>query len=295
MWEYGQANRLITLELAHARDCAYCAQPLHHIPPERFEAGVKVLLAQVSLCTNCGWWVVYRIHQNELARTAGMAENHSATVGSLIELDVSDLSVPLTELNQYLLAKADALYDVHPRRLEELVASVFEGLGWRTRVTGRSGDHGIDVVLENAANEVVGVQVKRYAKRRRIEAEQIRAFTGALVLSGRTRGVFVSTCDFRNGAKTAAAESTARGYAIELLDADGFLTALGAVHAPLFLPGAERLASYILQPGIHVGTGVHTEFTPGENLTDRQVIVQAFARSEMFPDDESGGECGDAG
>ena len=286
IWQYGHANRLVTLELAAARDCAYCSKPLLHVPPERFEASGKVLLAQVSICVICGWWVVYRVHQNEYERTAGLAEGYSATVGSLVELDVSDLSVPLTELNQYLLARSEALYDVHPRKLEELVASVFDGEGWRARVTGCSGDRGIDVVLERGEGEVVGVQVKRYARHRRIEAEQIRAFTGALVLSGQTMGVFVATFGFRKGAREAAAESAARGFPIELVDANRFLEALGARRVEHFSLEPEKLASYVLHAGAHVGTGLHTELTPGENLAARQIVLRAFTHEELVGADD---------
>jgi hypothetical protein len=95
MWDYGYANRRVTLDLARARECAFCNSPLFTVPAERFERETRVMLAQIRLCASCGWWVVYRVHQNEVGRTAGLAEGYSATVGCLVEFDVSDLSVPL--------------------------------------------------------------------------------------------------------------------------------------------------------------------------------------------------------
>lgn len=65
--------------------------------------------------------------------------------------------------------------DVHPRVLEQIVCSIFKDLGYKARVTAYSADGGVDVILDGANDNTVGVQVKRYKQERRIEAEQIRS------------------------------------------------------------------------------------------------------------------------
>ena len=61
-----------------------------------------------------------------------------------------------------------------------------------------SRDGGIDVViLDGDGGETAGIQVKPYAGK--IEAEQIRAFTGSLYLNEMTSGVFVTTSSFTKG------------------------------------------------------------------------------------------------
>jgi restriction endonuclease Mrr len=113
----------------------------------------------------------------------------------------------------------------------------------------------------------VGVQVKRYGAHRKIEAEQIRSFAGALLLDGKTRGVFVTTSDFRKGACQAAARYATIGYPIELMNASGFLEALGIAQIKTFVLDNERINKYVLTHGHHLGSGLHTEFVPGEDLT----------------------------
>ncbi len=280
MWDYAEASRIVTLESVASDTCIFCQRELVRIPSERFEAGTKVLLAQVSVCPACGWWSVYRVHQNEYERTAGLAEGYSGTIGCLKELDLADLSVPLSEVRQYFLAKKDSMVDAHPRLFEEVVASVFSALGWTTRVTAYSGDDGIDVVLDGPEDKTVGVQVKRNRPTRSIEAEQIRSFAGALLLNGLTRGVFVTTSKFRKGARRAATKYEAIGLPIQLLDAEGFLSALGVAQVSSFELTGERLASLILRPNVHIGSGEHKEYTPGEDLRDRPVLTQTFTRDE---------------
>jgi restriction system protein len=107
---------------------------------------------------------------------------------------------------------------------EEIVASVFRDLGYDARVTAYSGDDGVDVVLDGPSGVLIGVQVKRY--RDSIKVEQIRALTGALVLGGLTRGVFVTTSTFQKGAADTAERMATRGYQIELMNADRFYDAL---------------------------------------------------------------------
>lgn len=283
MWDYAEAGRLATLETAGATECIYCRASMLRLRAEKFkaEAGEEVMLAQLAICQACGWWNVYRVHQNYITRTAGLAEGYSGTIGSLKEFDLTDISAPLSEVRQYLLARHDELYSVHPRVFEEIVCSVFKDLGWHARVTAYAGDEGIDVVLDGPDGATVGVQVKRYGADRKIEAEQIRSFAGALLLDGRTRGVFVTTSDFRKGARRTAARYATIGYPIELVNASGFLEALGIAQTQSFKLDGERLARYVLTYG-HLGSGVHTEFVPGEDLTERPIAIQALARDELL-------------
>lgn len=251
-------------------------------PSESFEVNQKRLFVQLSICPQCGWWTVYRIHQGEFPRTAGIAESHSGNIGCLKELDLTDISIPLNEIRQYLLAKRESVYDVHPRRFEEIVSSVFSNLGWNARVTAYSGDDGIDVILDGPCNCTVGVQVKRNKKERKVEAEQIRSLAGALLLGGHTRGVFVTTSSFRSGAIEVAEKSSAIGYPIELIDAERFFQALGISQIKSFKPDQELLISYITKRGLHLGTGAEVPFISGEDLRKRLIVVGTLTKSELI-------------
>ncbi|HEX5715458.1 MAG TPA: restriction endonuclease [Thermoanaerobaculia bacterium] len=282
MWDYSEANRLLTLESVTAAACIFCRYEMLRLPAQKFEAGSKTLLAQISICRCCGWWSAYRVHQGEHARTAGIAEGYSGTLGCLKELDLNDVSVPLEAIRQHLAAKSDSIFNVHPRLFEDVVCGVFRDLGWQARATAYSGDDGIDVVLDGPEDCTIGVQVKRYRRERRIEAEQIRSFAGALLLKGHTKGVFVTTSDFRRGARRAASEYAAIGFPIELVNAKQFLKALGIAQIRTFQIDADRLVRYILGTCHHIGSGIHKEFVAGEDLTARPIAIQAFTRDELL-------------
>ena len=151
--------------------------------------------------------------------------------GVLRELDLTDLSTPIEELRSYLVAKYGDRFDVHPRKFEEIVGSVFADFGFRVRVTSYSGD-GIDVVVFDGKNDATtGIQVKR--QRGRVTAEQIRSFVGALVLQGLTTGIYVTTSTYQKGAqRTATAAQHTPGVAVSLMDATRFYDALKITQRP---------------------------------------------------------------
>lgn len=171
------------------------------------------------MCDQCGWWVVTESISREYMEDSEI--HYGKVVGTLKELDVRDLNEPIEELQRYLFANYEKRLMLHPRRYEEVVASVFRGVGYRVRLTSYSADGGIDIhVLNGIGNSVSGIQVKRY--RGKIEASQIREFGGALVLNGLTRGVHVTTSAYTRGAVTTADGLRERGLAIELVDSRKF-------------------------------------------------------------------------
>jgi restriction system protein len=206
-------------------NCPFCQQRLELL---RSESGATItarIFEQVAVCPACGWWRVEEgiFDEGDVPYAPFVSFALRGAAASLRELDLTDVRTPMEEVRAYLLAKYEARFQVHPRLMEETVASVFGSLGYSVRVTGRSGDDGIDVVLERTG-EQIGVQVKRY--RKSIEVEQIRSLAGALLLAGLTKGIFVTTSTFQRGALSTADRFVQRGYRIELLDGDGFYSAL---------------------------------------------------------------------
>ena len=190
--------------------------------------------AIIGICPACGWWKygLARVRLGPLRHSVPIVRprdfDHGSSfeisLGSLKTFDLADPDTPVTETRDYLTARFEARFDVHPRLFEEVVASVFRDHGYSTRVTAYSGDGGIDVILDGANDQTIGVQVKRY--RNRITVAEIRELTGALVIGGHTKGVFVTTSDYQSGADGTARASTEHGYPIELYDATRFYDAL---------------------------------------------------------------------
>jgi restriction system protein len=88
------------------------------------------------------------------------------------------------------------MYDVDPRKLEELIAG-----GWKRAgadeviLTPRSGDGGKDVIATFAKAGRVRLfdQVKRYAPDHLVTAEEVRTMLGVLHIEGNVSKVFVTT------------------------------------------------------------------------------------------------------
>ena len=204
--------------------CKYCSTTLN-ILAQKEEKNHEILHSTITIqtCPCCGWWIITRLGEN-----IGVPYGYcifSRAQGSLKNLDSSNISTPIEELKQYILARYENRFKIKPKRLEDIVGKVFSDFGYQVRVTSFSGDKGIDVfVLDGERNDTIGIQVKRYKKR--IEAEQIRSFGGALVLNGLTKGIFVTTSSYRKGAKNAINDFQKRGIFIDLWNSEDFFSKL---------------------------------------------------------------------
>lgn len=178
----------------------------------------------LHICPICGWWIAVDSAVLPAVKHQFWLINLVAP-SALMELSLTDVETPITEIRNHLRHRYDDRHCIHPRIFEETVASVFRDLGYDAYATAYSNDGGIDVVLKASTGESIGVQVKRH--QRRIQVEQIRSFLGALILGGFNKGIFVSTSPFQRGAVSAARESVKRNTPIELVDPDRFFDMLG--------------------------------------------------------------------
>lgn len=232
LFEYHDAASKASIQAVRVGECMFCSGPLkvlhdadgtREIPRfgvnkgpgwERWDEVLK-------RCMRCGWWLLRKDTSSEIIDhyyTSG-ARTTSGAAGCLKRLDVSYGDAPIQEVRDYLIGRYDERFKVHPRKLEEVVASVFRDLGYQTILTNYSGDDGVDVFMTKGT-DIVGVQVKRY--KAAIGVEQIRELAGALLLNDLTKGVFVTTSSFQSGAESTAARFAMRGMPIELIDADRF-------------------------------------------------------------------------
>ena len=234
IWYYGarhqQNNDAI---LASQSNCIFCNTPLYRDKEDEKKATLSKDVfygwsdnfttnssALLGICPACGWWK----YVLETQFGGKGVPSITTKIGSLKKLDLADISLPLQEVRAYLVARYEARFETHPRLFEEVVASVFRDHGFEADVTAYSGDGGIDVNLRGDEQGSIGVQVKRY--KGRISVGQIRELTGALVINGHTKGIFVTTSEFESGANKTAAMSSDRGYPVELVDGHAFLDAL---------------------------------------------------------------------
>lgn len=181
------------------------------------------------VCDGCGWWVL--VKQVLLSAKARQIWDLTyGTCGRLRNLDIAEISTPANEVRNYLRARYNSRFDVHPRKFEEVVASVFNNFGYDTKLTSYSNDGGIDVILSGPDHQKIGVQVKRH--RGRIAVEQIRSFLGALIVNDCVRGYFVTTSIYQSGARTLA--NTCKEYhrPISLINSELFFEMLQVSELP---------------------------------------------------------------
>ena len=129
----------------------------------------------------------------------------------------------------------DRVREAPPAFLEQVVVDLLIAMGYGKgdaemgRVTGRSGDGGIDgKIREDALGlDEVYVQAKKYADGNTVGEGEVRNFAGAIDAAGTTKGVFVTTSGFTNAAKNYVARSPKR---IVLIDGEE-LARLMVVHS----------------------------------------------------------------
>ncbi len=112
-----------------------------------------------------------------------------------------------------------------PAFLEQVVVDLLLAMGYgggneaMGRVTGRTGDGGIDgTIREDALGlDEVYVQAKKYADGNAVGEGDLRNFAGAIDAAGTTKGVFVTTAAFTKSAREYVSRSPKR---IVLIDGD---------------------------------------------------------------------------
>jgi len=218
-----------------AETCLFCRVPLRSVEERCYDTwaftGVSNVEKSVRMCPWCGWWVAQKCVRSRAYIGRNLTPDRSAyksaygSVGCLAQFDDVDATTPLHEIRAYLARDPETRFRLTASQFEQVVGSVFSDFGYLTEVSGRSGDGGVDVVLRDSFDRRIGVQVKRW--RQKVKVEQLRALLGALVVGDYTRGIFVTTSSFQRGAPKFVGSAASRGYRLELLDAPHFLESLG--------------------------------------------------------------------
>jgi HJR/Mrr/RecB family endonuclease len=124
--------------------------------------------------------------------TAAKPED-SAPIGSLLVTDIN------TELKRYLSKHPEKLYDLSPRKFEELIASILKDLGFEVELTQATRDGGSDIIayIRNAVcSYLTLVECKKYSPENKVGVGIIRQVTGVHHLKQATKSIIVTTSYF---------------------------------------------------------------------------------------------------
>ncbi|WP_445152211.1 sigma-70 family RNA polymerase sigma factor [Baekduia sp. Peel2402] len=118
-----------------------------------------------------------------------------------VQLRVQNIS---SELIATLARHPEGVYELNPRRFEELVAELYARRGFEVVLTPASNDGGADLLV--AKHDVLGrslhvVQCKRYAPGRKIGPAVVRELIGTVEHRRASTGVLLTTSFFTKGAR----------------------------------------------------------------------------------------------
>ena len=221
--------------------CKYCGTEMDRPVDCRFNGPFPTtqVIRQVLSCPKCGWWHCFS-GSNSYCGDGEWIVGSEWRFGVLRKFDTDSIETPLNSLRMVLNDRPTLLHEIHPKKLEQLVGSVFrDHLDCEVRHVGRTSDGGIDLILIDASEPQV-VQVKRRANPKSREGvEALREFIGAMVLDERRKGIFVTTADrYTRGAKNAARQAQILGVVdqLDLIDVHRFIEMLRVTHTKVDLP-----------------------------------------------------------
>lgn len=111
----------------------------------------------------------------------------------------------IKEFNEYLLrTKEDFWKNLTGYEFEREVAKVFENQGYQALVTRKSGDGGVDIILEKG-DKKIAVQCKHHKSK--VGPNDVRALQGVVYNGDFTSGIFVSLSGFTPTVKQEVSDS----------------------------------------------------------------------------------------
>lgn len=131
---------------------------------------------------------------------------------SLIVRDIDD------EVKKYFNKHPEKLYDISPRKFEELIASILKDFGFDVELTKATRDGGRDIIarIKNSVVDILTyVECKRYAADRKIDVGIIREVIGVHYIRKPSKSIIVTTSFFT---KDVVAEAKNLENQLELKD-----------------------------------------------------------------------------
>lgn len=130
------------------------------------------------------------------------------------------------EVKKYFKRHPEKLYDLSPRKFEELVASILEDMGLDVQLTKSTRDGGSDIIasIRNALTDVlILVECKRYAPDNKVGVGIIRNVIGVHTLRNPAKSIVITTSTFTKDALKEAEKLEAKVELKDYYDLKGWL------------------------------------------------------------------------
>lgn len=142
----------------------------------------------------------------EIAKTGKIEKElyNSTLFDKTSNIIVTDIN---EEIKKYFKKYPDKLYEINPRKFEELIASILEDLGFDVELTKATRDGGRDIIasIKNAVTSFLSyIECKRYSPENKIDVGIIRQVQGVFYTQKPTKSIIVTTSFFTKDAKEEA-------------------------------------------------------------------------------------------
>lgn len=151
--------------------------------------------------------------ENELLRKMSELANKGEIQEELYKSEIVEPKISLTDINdeikRYFNKHPEKLYDLSPRKFEELIASILKDFGFDVELTKATRDGGSDIIasIRNAVTSfLVLVECKKYSPDNKVGVGIIREVAGVHSLRQPSKSIIVTTSFFTKDAIKEAAQ-----------------------------------------------------------------------------------------
>lgn len=112
---------------------------------------------------------------------------------------ITNLNFGVSELFSEISKKPEILYQLDPRRFEELIANIFSRYGFSVELTKQTRDGGRDIIAVRSDLDIKSryiIECKRYAQHRPVGVELVRSLYGVQMKEGANKSVIATTSYF---------------------------------------------------------------------------------------------------
>jgi Restriction endonuclease len=196
-----------------------------------------------NICNICGFTRVRQLYTD-----ASLADEQDIAMGTeadrfqvedklstIQNYGINNEELHLHEIGSHLKNNYSDIYQLSPRKFEELVADVFKNSGYTVELTPQTKDGGVDIfILKGSDIENIIVECKRYSEKRKVGVSVVRSMLGVQLLRNSKEAKIVTTSGFTLGAiNEASIANNVTSYNLDLVDANELLSLLNVYNTAL--------------------------------------------------------------
>ncbi|AZC48417.1 hypothetical protein C4K35_0812 [Pseudomonas chlororaphis subsp. piscium] len=236
IWQYSshtQSAPLLT-SVFHNNTCPCCAQSPHlRISDRKDESDGRRYSEYIKVmrCELCGWWFVSRdTWDSSCGSVPDRALRSLTATGAALRTfspgpDDIQLALLESEIESHLLRHGASEAWA---QLEDVTRGVLREFGYDARITARSKDGGIDVIVDHSTLGDIYAQVKH--TKNKVGVRVLRELIGTMAINGATNSLLVTSSRFTRGVTKEQALAAQRGFVVELVDGSRLLSSLNLTY-----------------------------------------------------------------